>query len=353
MTDLITATIKNQVMLEGLKTHEVVQFSKFLKEMDVALKKQLSAVQIGLLTRTRLEKLLVAVDNTLTELFGGYNSHLATVLTELAQYQSEFEAKSLEAAIKQSKLPFEVVIPAAAQVKAAIFSNPLDAAGGKLLEPFIQDWSQSEVDRVTGAIRQGYFQGKTTNEILQIVRGTRANKFSDGILAILNRDAESIVRTAIQHASSVSRLQTLQDNADIVDKYEIVATLDGRTSQTCRSLDGKKFAFGKGPIPPFHIRCRTTFIAVLNDAFSVLSTGRTRSSIDGQVDAKQTYYDWLKTQDKAFQDHALGKARADLFRNGGLSAQRFSELNLDKNFKPLSLDEMRKLEPLAFARAGL
>ena len=84
-----------------------------------------------------------------------------------------------------------------------------------------------------------------------------------------------------------------------------------------------------------------------------MSQGRTQASKDGQVSADLTYYDWLKTQSKDFQDHVLGQTRADLFRNGGLTAKRFAELNLDRNFQPTTLDEMRRLEPLAFKKANI
>jgi hypothetical protein len=33
--------------------------------------------------------------------------------------------------------------------------------------------------------------------------------------------------------------------------------------------------------------------------------------------------------------------------------KRFSELQLDRNFHPLTLDQMKALEPLTFERAGL
>jgi hypothetical protein len=36
-----------------------------------------------------------------------------------------------------------------------------------------------------------------------------------------------------------------------------------------------------------------------------------------------------------------------------LTAERFASLQLDKNFKPLTLDQMKGLEPLAFERAGI
>ena len=49
----------------------------------------------------------------------------------------------------------------------------------------------------------------------------------------------------------------------------------------------------------------------------------------------------------------LGPARGTLLRDGGLSAERFQELRLSRNFEPLTLAEMQRLEPLAFERAGI
>jgi hypothetical protein len=102
--------------------------------------------------------------------------------------------------------------------------------------------------------------------------------------------------------------------------------------------------------------CRSTVVAVTR--FSALfAKDATRASIGDsgaqQVRADLSYYDWLKQQPAAFQDKAIGPVRAKLFREGGLSIERFSELQLDRNFAPLTLAQMRALEPLAFERAGV
>lgn len=353
MADLLTATIRNQVLLEGVKTGEVNQFAAFLKKIDADIRAQLGAVDMTELSRTRMEGLLVAVDKALATIYADYYDMLAGHLTDIAEYQAGFEAKNINNALKSGGFDIVTAIPAMTQVRAAIFSNPLAAAGGKLLEPFIKDWTAGERERVTGAIRQGYFEGQTTQQIIQRIRGTKKNNFSDGILSITKRNTETVVRTAVQHSANVARMQTWENNQDIVDGYKWVSTLDSRTTSQCRSLDGKIFKLGKGPVPPIHPNCRSTTVAQLAEEYSFLSEGRTRASKDGYVDANETYYDWLKKQSNSFQDKALGPTRGDLFRNGGLSAQRFSELNLDRNFQPLTLDEMRKLEPLAFEKAGL
>ena len=48
---------------------------------------------------------------------------------------------------------------------------------------------------------------------------------------------------------------------------------------------------------------------------------------------------------------AIGPQRGKLLRDGGLSSEKFGELQLSKSFEPLTLDEMRKLEPEAFKEA--
>ena len=93
---------------------------------------------------------------------------------------------------------------------------------------------------------------------------------------------------------------------------------------------------------------------ILDSSFDVLKEGATQSSINGPVDADLSYYDWLKTQGKEFQDDvALGPTWGKLFRDGGLNADEFARLRLGKDFAPLSLADAERLNPLVFARAGL
>lgn len=77
------------------------------------------------------------------------------------------------------------------------------------------------------------------------------------------------------------------------------------------------------------------------------STITKRASMNGVVD-NVSYYEWLKTQPTEIQDMALGKKRAELFRSGEMSIERFKQLQLDRNFEPLTLKEMEQLEPVIF-----
>jgi SPP1 gp7 family putative phage head morphogenesis protein len=349
LTEIAT---RHQVYLERLKSGEANQFAAFLLEIDRSIRARLSGEDLTEFTRARMERLLAALERDLKKIMDRHYTQLSGNLIDLAQYEAAFESRSLG----QIVVGFEPVIPSETQVIAAVTSRPLSVRGpdgGKLLESFIRDWQSTDIKRVSGAIRQGFFEGKTTSQILQVVRGTRANKYRDGVVAIVNRDADAIVKTAVQHAATQARQMTWERNADSVLGVRWVSTLDGRTTIQCRSLDGRVFPVNAGPRPPLHIRCRSTTVADIDPAFKFLRQGATRSSINGQVDANQTYYDWLKTQPAAFQDSAIGTTRATLLRRGGLSAERFAELNIGRNFEPLTLDEMRRLEPIAFERAGI
>ena len=349
---LIEAATRNAVMLERLKAGEVAKIEPFLKRIDRDLRNRLSRDTLTDYSRRRLETLLAGIDSMLATIQGEYTDQLMLDLGDVASYEAAFEARSLD----QVLVNVSAAIPTVASLRAAIEARPLSvtgADGGKLLSGFIADWSRAERNRVTGAIRLGYAQGETNQQIIQRIRGTRALKYSDGILAIIQRNAEAVVRTGIQHVANVARFETWTANSDVVSGYRWVSTLDSRTSSTCRSLDGRLFKMGEGPLPPAHIRCRSTTAAELDGRFAFLNEGATRASQDGYVPADETYYSWLKRQPAEFQNVALGPERAKLFRDGGLTAERFAELQLDRTFKPLTLEQMKALEPAAFASAGL
>jgi hypothetical protein len=56
-----------------------------------------------------------------------------------------------------------------------------------------------------------------------------------------------------------------------VEQYELVATLDGKTSEICQELDGKVFAMKDYEVgvtaPPFHCWCRTVTAPYFADDF--------------------------------------------------------------------------------------
>jgi SPP1 gp7 family putative phage head morphogenesis protein len=355
--DLFDAIVRHQVYVQRLASGEVVKLVPFLREMDRSVRDRLEeSGELTALGKVRLERLLAGTDSLLRNIYTRLGAALKRSLFGLAQYEAGFSAQALDAAARD----FESVMPALPQVRAAVLSTPLSITGparGKLLEAFVSDWSQSERRAVTGVLRRGAYEGKTNAELVREIRGTAARNYADGLLDVTRRHAEAVVRTAVQHVSTVAREKTFEANADVIRAYEWVATLDKRTCPSCRSLDGREFPKDKGPRPPLHVNCRCTLAPVLIERYAALNKGATRASKGeeggAQVPADLSYYEWLKTQSAEFQDDVLGPTRGKLFRDGGLTAARFAELQLDKTYQPLTLDEMRARNPIAFRKAGL
>lgn len=347
MAALAEPLTRHAVMLERLKAGEVGKFDAFLRQIDRELREKLTREGLTAFQRDRLTLLLAEVDAMLRGVLEAYTRQLHLDLREFAGYEAQFAGKMLEAT------GVAVSVPSLGQVAAAMYAMPLQAGNGRLLESFIADWTVAERTAVTGAIRMGVVQGQTTAQIVTAIRGTKANRYADGLLAVTKRHAEAVVRTAVAHVGDVARLETYAANDDIIKGEQWSATLDSRTSAICRSLDGRVFALNKGPRPPAHVNCRSVRIPVLSDEFAFLTEGEKRSSVDGPVDARTTFYEWLQKQPASFQDEAIGPTRGKLLREGGLSADRFAALQLDRNFQPLTLDEMKRLEPIAFKRAGI
>lgn len=349
-------TVRNQVLLEGLKAGEAKKFAPFLKDIEKKVRLRLGEEGESIRNKGRLNSLLVDISNIQRSIYEEYQAQLLGDLSSIAVQQSEFEAKSYTSLVAN----FEAVVPTEAQILAAVRLNPMQIqnySGTPLLEPFFKNWSSSEMQRIRTAVQQGFYQGQTTSEIVSRLRGSRAARYADGDYAITSRSNRTIVRTMVQHASTQARTEVMRRNSDLIKGYEWISTLDSRTSSQCASLDGREFKNGEGPLPPVHPNCRSTITAVLSNKFDFLDEGATRpekgASGAGQTSANTTYYLWLKRQPASFQDNAIGAKRGKLLRNGGITSDEFAKLSLDRNFEALTLDEMRAKSPSVFERAGL
>lgn len=355
LTDIAT---RHQVFLERLKTHEANDFALVFDQLNRATREviaELGVSNLSEVSKTKLTKVLADLRATNLEFLDKAQNQLFENLEKLAGYESGFEARSFQSISARVRLK---TVDAKDAFEDAL-ARPL-SVDGNLLEPFFKKWATGEVDRVNNVIRKSWGEGWSVDRLTSAINGTKKLNYADGILgvpdstgAVARRNARAVARTGLHHVASSARMVTWEKNADIITGYRLVATLDGRTTQKCRSLDGKFFELGSGPVPPLHIGCRTTTVAEVDPAFDFLDEGATRSSETGYVDADMNYYDWLKTQPAAFQDEAIGKTRAKLLRDGGLTSDEFAALNIGRNFEPLTLEQMQKLEPLAFERAGL
>ena len=335
---LFDFAFKIQILIEELKADQTL---RGYAAVDKILAQAVEALRVfgeGPVNQSgkSLERVLAQLAKVQGEVLGKEVDRMVNTAEKAAKWQQAEEAKFLRELTKTA-----VRKTASDALVQQVLKGPLHATGD-LLEPFLKNWSKRQITKTAQAVRIGWAQGKTVAQITRDLLGTAARNKRDGLTSQLRRDTKAVVHTAMQQVSSMSRQALYEENAGLIVGYQYVATLDGATSAICRSLDGNKYKVGAGPMPPMHIHCRSTTIPELSSEFDFLDEGAVRSSENGYVAGKLSYYDWLKQQPASFQDDVLGPERGKIFRDSGLTPKQFSDLQLDKSFKPVTIEELEK-----------
>lgn len=239
--------------------------------------------------------------------------------------------------------------------------NPASAAEKALKKTFqghtfnfwFKGLAETNTERVLNTLKAGYINGVNTAEITTNV---------ESLLNRGGRDAKTLTRSYLQHAAAEAKQQTLDANADLIEEYIWLSTLDGRTTvHICGIRDGKRYdadfkpighslSWGDGP-GRIHFNCRSSYIPKLigqDDLRSTIErpaiyagkeyqegdnktrTGKIRKPTKAnreagyfnvkQVKGTTTYEDYLRRQKLSFISDVVGdKETAQKFKNGQLS----------------------------------
>lgn len=113
--------------------------------------------------------------------------------------------------------------------------------------------------------------------------------------------ATRLLQTETAFFSSVSEKKALKDLD--VEQYEILATLDSKTSPICQEMDGQVFKLSEYEIgataPPFHVNCRSTTCPHFDDEYGE-RVARDRAGNTYMVPGDMTFNEWKKMISKDF-----------------------------------------------------
>lgn len=377
---LYEATIRHQIQVLRFAAGEADRVLRVLADAEVEVIEKIAGAlaqgEEGEGKRQRLERQLLSIQKRRAQIYQTIAGDLQTNLNAFAAAEVEWEESAIRAVVPVDLTLAEVPLASL----QAISSSPI---AGLTLDRWLNKISASEADGLQRAVTQGVLQGETTDQIIGRVRGTRAGNYQDGVLSISRRNAEALVRTAVNHVSNGARDQMWQANSDIVRAKRWTSTLDGRTSLICQGRDGHVTPMpghdlleGEVPLnplgatPPAHFNCRSVFVAIL-DAIGLagnrpfVADTRTRTARErdfraearkrgvdvrqvrqewadekiGRVPAKVTYEQWLRRQSTEFQNEVLGPTRASMWRQGAVPLDRF----VDASGKKLSLEALRRI----------
>lgn len=344
--DLADRLTRHQIGIQRLSNATVRKIMALLNRSDARIVERLASADISQLSRRRQEQLLQEVRRIVESVYSDATGQLQIELEALAQYEVEYQGDLFREVVP---VRLDVVKPSADQIIAAVNSRPFQ---GKLMKDWYKELEEGAFRRLRDAIRMGVIEGRTTEQMIRDIRGTRAQGYKDGILQVNRRAAEVTVRTAVNHTANAARGSLYRRNKSLIKGIQWLSTLDGRTSAVCRARDGEVYDVDKGPRPPAHPNCRSSTVPVLKSWREIGLDKRdtpksTRASMNGQVPEDMTYGDWLKKQPIEVQNEVLGQKKAQLFRKGDLPMDRF----VDRKGDELSLDELKRREKSAWQKA--
>ena len=206
---------------------------------------------------SRLEALKLQTRQTIEALYNNEEKVVSTMVERVysdGYYHSIFEIQKGFGigwdigAIDQNKLKTIISKPWATDGKN--FSDRIWQSKGQLINDLYSELTRSCI------------LGKSPDQAIKNI----SKKFNTS-----KSQAGRLIMTEQAYFSSVAQKDVFKELD--VDKYEIVATLDNRTSIICQDMDGhvfdmKDYAPGV-TAPPFHPNCRTTTVPYFNDEYSI------------------------------------------------------------------------------------
>lgn len=163
------------------------------------------------------------------------------------------------------------------------------AVDGRNFSSRIWENKSKLVNELNNTLAQSIARGSDPKEIINAI-AKRMN--------VSKSQAGRLVMTELAFFSSESSKDSMLKLG--VEKYQVLSTLDSRTSEICRDLDGKVFEmknFQAGvTAPPFHPHCRTTTVPYFEDEMDGVRASRDENDKGYyKVPENMNYREWEKT----------------------------------------------------------
>lgn len=323
MNKLLDFLTRHQIYLEGYKQYTAFEFNKILRDLEKELKelfREFDFDSLSELTKTELYAFQSEVRKLQRRIYKPYLERILNDLYEFMQAETEvidsiFKADPDSDNEESEEEEQEQNLTAL----WATIRNAIIPANGLTLQETIELSLAASASLVLNEVAKAYVNKTSNSEFFRRIVGNRQAAFQDGALRKIYNSNRNSLATVIQSITSL-----IQNTIGPLyyKKYIWNSVLDSRTTEICLSRNGNVYLFGKGPLPPAHINCRSSILPV-NNSFDLVEV---------------SYYSWLKAQPGTIQDDILGPSRAEALRKGKLKADDFQKFVSEK---PLSLDEYK------------
>ena len=284
-----------------LNLSELREFKGNLKQFETLAKNSIGTFDLqvaNLSTKsriTRLQALETQIDGILQRLYQEQRTIVETTATEVYKqeyYHSLFDTEQYTGfQFRFSQVPTAAIEQVIKQpVMGADISTRL--------------WRQ-DIDtgfKIRQTLTDMFTTGKPPQSFAKELQKTiGAVRVENGIVKGTGKKYEAyrLLYNEASYASGQANLDSYK--ADDVEEYEIIATLDTKTSEICREQDGKHYPIEKAVAgvnyPPFHVNCRTTTAPYIDlEGFEPTRMARDKETGKSVRVKEQTYREWAKAK---------------------------------------------------------
>ena len=216
--------MKKLINLERLKAKLVNDFNITIKDILAFLQRVVFNKEIGDLSQKEVNIVIKKTNSELKTLFGAFITNLKTDWRGLFSHRYEVDSPNNIKALQKHA--------------DEVFAKPLrlDGKMGVTLDELLDVFNDEERKKIINAIRLAHHEGLPNAKLIQMIRGSRARNYQDGILAVTTRNAQTIARTGTAIMASEAKQAIIRDNADIIKGIKVIATLDRRTCVVAGTL---------------------------------------------------------------------------------------------------------------------
>lgn len=179
----------------------------------------------------------------------------------------------------------------------AIIHKPWAADGKNFSERIWEDKTKL-INTLHTGLTQNFIRGEAPDKLISSITKEFNIKKSASARLVMT---ESAAYSSKARQDSFKRLN--------LSKYEIVATLDSKTSEICQEMDGKVFDMKDYQVgvtaPPFHVWCRTTTAPWFPENYDAERIARGTDGKTYKVPGDMKYKDWKEKYVKENIDTGL------------------------------------------------
>lgn len=353
---------RQAIYAEGVQIGDGAAFTQDLFELREELKKlllRLNYQNMDGLTKAELNKLIVELRNTQLRVYNKYTSGVIQLLQDFmavdltvsrrvyasAHFELDDEPDVMfddDEAITHIEdegngpgiapiFGMAAITGDGSRLWSSILNTPLPANGLFLLA-FIKGFPVSAMASVESTIRMAWANKWSVAETVAALVGEGGTGRRQGTSSQFDRivvQSRAVVSTAMAHVHAAA---TAAVQSGLYEWYGWYSVMDNRTTPICISRNLKRYRFGKGPLPPAHVRCRSHVAPIVGDDVP-----------------EEMMYEWLRRQPKQVQNDMLGKDVAQKLRDGLINKKDLSSVY---GIKPLTLQEYADKVALILSRAN-